>query len=120
MSRHFEVSICDNCKRGMIIDRIRNKARCYVCLRETEGHGSFVDFDPTGEFLQFVESDIRDAIIRECIGNFQKDVAERMNITPQYLTDILRGRRPISPVVSAYYWLDRRTIFVPRFTQETP
>lgn len=119
MSRHIAVSICDSCQRGMFVDIRRAIARCYVCLRETSSKGLFYNFDPTGEFLQFTEQDVYEAILRECVGQVHKDIADRMNISPQYLSDLLKGRRPISSVISAYYWLDRQTVFVPRFTAPT-
>lgn len=110
--------ICDSCERGMIYDIRTDKCRCYVCLRECHMRsGCFFDFDPTYEFLQYDDSSIYAAIRAEVAKHSQKVVASRMNVSTQYLNDLVKGRRPISPVVSAYYWLDRVTVYVPRFTK---
>jgi len=110
--------ICDSCGRGMIYDARIDRSRCYVCLREQwREAGCQADFDPTFEFNQYDDSAIRATIQAECAKHTQKAVAVRMNITPQYLNDLVKGRRPISPVVSAYYWLDRHTVYTPRFSR---
>lgn len=44
-------------------------------------------------------------------GGSQKKAAQRLGISPQYLNDILRGRREISEAVAAKYGLRRVVIF---------
>lgn len=45
------------------------------------------------------------------IEGSQKKAAERLGISPQYLNDILRGRREISEAVANKYGLRRVVIF---------
>lgn len=113
--------ICDNCGRGMIRNLVKTTTRCYVCLRECRVKtGLFSDFDPTGESILHTDDDILLAMRCEATKSQQKDMAQAMNITPQYLSDVLKGRRAISSVIAQYYWLDRRTFFVPKFSKEAP
>lgn len=55
-------------------------------------------------------------LIRSAIGDQrQKDVAKTLDITPQYLNDILQARRSLSPDVAARLHrigLDGRTMYI--------
>lgn len=109
---------CQSCSRGMLPDYQRNILRCYACLLEVNSHQQWRDFDPTGEAVLFSEDHLLHALKTECKAASQKEVAKRVNITEQYLSDLIRGRRPFTPVIARYYWMDRKTVYIPRFTHD--
>ena len=82
--------------------------------------GRFFDFDPTGELNLHTGDDVLLAVRDEATTIPQNELARKMNITPQYLSDVLKGRRAISPVIADYYWLNRATFYLPRFSGKVP
>ncbi|ARU40177.1 hypothetical protein CCB80_03105 [Armatimonadetes bacterium Uphvl-Ar1] len=65
-----------------------------------------------GGFVQLRPSDVVHLIMRECQKSSQKTVAEQIGISPQYLSDILKGRREISTAVAEKLGLERVVTFV--------
>lgn len=110
-------NVCDQCGRGMIPNIRMMVGRCYACLRQCDRHGQWLDFDPTGEDIRVSPDEVVHAMLAESLAlRSQKELAARMNVTPQFLSDVLNSRRAISDVISKYYWLDRVCWFVPRFS----
>lgn len=41
----------------------------------------------------------------------QQEAARKLNITPQYLSDILKGRRALSPVIAKFFGYRPVTVY---------
>lgn len=110
--------VCDECGRGMIPDIRRQVGRCYVCLRECSLGGVFWDFDPTGEDVRIHPNEVVHAMLAESLNlHSQAALADRMNVTAGFVSDVIHGKRAVSDVISKYYWLERTCWFMPRFSQ---
>lgn len=65
-----------------------------------------------GDFLQIRPADLVTLLAKECWKSNQKTVAEQLGISPQYLSDILRGRREITGEVASKLGFERVVTFV--------
>ena len=66
------------------------------------------------------EDDIHLLLKARCADRKQKDVAEELGISTQYLTDLLYRRRNISNEIAAKFGYERRVVFVPIDLEATP
>jgi len=65
-----------------------------------------------GSFLQLRPVDLIDLLWRESHKRTQKDVAKDLGISPQYLSDILKGRREISTEIARRLGFERVVTYV--------
>lgn len=65
-----------------------------------------------GGFVQLRPSDVVRLLLRECDKSSQKKLAEQIGISPQYLSDILKGRREVSESVAEKLGFERVVTFV--------
>lgn len=106
---------CDQCGRGLIPEIRMGEARCYVCLRRCNKFGQYSDFDPTNMDIRIHPNEVVHAMLAESLSlHSQKALADKMNVTPQFISDVIKGRRSVSDVIAKYYWLNRTCWFVPR------
>ncbi len=105
---------CHKCQRGLMYDIRTKKARCYVCgIEVTLDDREWKEFDVTPEVVQITADDMVVAMLMEVLGSTQKELARKMNITAQFLSDVLKGRRAVTDVIAKYYGFRRACFFVP-------
>lgn len=63
-------------------------------------------------FIQLRQEDLLARLAHECKQTSQKAVAARLKISPQYLSDILHGRREPSSAVAAKMGFTRVVTYV--------
>lgn len=104
---------CPECGRGLIYHIDRNMTRCYVCNIECRRVGPWHEFDVKPEIVQITPDDLVAAMLSEIVGSTQKELARKINITEQFLSDVLKGRRAVTDVIAKYYGFRRACFFVP-------
>ena len=60
------------------------------------------------------EADIVERLRALCAGRLARDVAAELGVSPQYLTDVVHGRRPPAEKIASALGYDRKTLFVKR------
>lgn len=107
------VMICCSCSRGMLPDVVCGVWRCYVCRLEIDKRGRWSDITP---FFRWIlrHDDVLHALRAECKWETQQVVAGRLGISPQYLSDIMRGKRSLPSSIARYYGLQQNMVYIPQ------
>lgn len=96
---------CHACGGPAFPDPVRKRNICPVCYVPEFGEVE----------LQFTWQQMQELIIAYTLkSGSQRAAAKHLRISPQYLNDIIRGRREISDAVAALFGLERVIVYKQR------
>jgi len=96
---------CPECGGPSFADPVRKKSICPLCYVPSLGECD----------LQFSWRQTQELVFALVLREgSQKKAAEALGVSPQYLNDIMRGRREISDAVAAKFGLERVVVYMQR------